>query len=407
VTAPLTSIVILTHNELEYTRRCVASIQANTPEPHELVFVDNASTDGTLEYLRALPGAVVIANEQNLGFGGGCNQGLAVARGERLLLLNNDTVATPGWLSAMLEALDRDTRLGIVGPRSNSVAGAQRVEAVTYDEDSLDGLTAYSGRWALGHVGEVTLTPRVIGFCLLMRREVLTQIGGFDVRFGIGNFEDDDLCIRAGVAGWGVGIAHDSFVHHFGSRTFTGARVNYTAQMESNWDRFASKWDAVGVRNGEGQLLGYDPAGILERARFEPARHYAPLVARPYAGETATFEHRGEAVLLAADDGDAAATALALRQACTALRAVSSVTLVVRVDPADTSTVPALERLADELGDAALPDIVLLEASELNDEAAVRASHKVIAFGRRAAALAGLAAWCGVPSTTPARLAAR
>ncbi len=103
---PTTSIVILTRNQLEYTKLCVEGIARTTPEPHELVFVDNASTDGTLEYLRSIEGAVVIDNDANLGFGGACNQGMAVASGDRILLLNNDVVPTAGWLAALHDALD-------------------------------------------------------------------------------------------------------------------------------------------------------------------------------------------------------------------------------------------------------------------------------------------------------------
>src|SRR5688572_20867582 len=119
VDRPLTSIVILTRNELEYTQRCVASIVARTEEPYALIFVDNGSTDGTVEYLRSLDGAVVVVNDANLGFGAGCNQGIARSRGERILLLNNDTVVTDGWLAAMHDALDADPAVGVAGPRSN------------------------------------------------------------------------------------------------------------------------------------------------------------------------------------------------------------------------------------------------------------------------------------------------
>ncbi|MCZ7626167.1 MAG: glycosyltransferase [Candidatus Methylomirabilis sp.] len=97
---------MLTHNGLEHTTKCLASIEACTPEPHELIIVDNASTDGTLDYLRGYMAAHdnvrAIANRTNRGFAAGNNQGLALAGGEYVLLLNNDTIVTAGWLTRML-----------------------------------------------------------------------------------------------------------------------------------------------------------------------------------------------------------------------------------------------------------------------------------------------------------------
>src|SRR5207244_5088794 len=95
--------------------------------------VDNGSTDGTADYFRSIPGARVIVNRGNLGFARGNNQGMAIARGEYVLLLNNDTVVTDGWLFRLLRAARADSDIGLVGPRSNAVAGTQVVENVPYD----------------------------------------------------------------------------------------------------------------------------------------------------------------------------------------------------------------------------------------------------------------------------------
>ncbi len=96
----LTSIVIVTHNEISYTRQCLDSIRLLTDEPYELIVVDNGSTDGTVEYLRAMADVRLIENETNRGFPAGANQGMAVAAGKQVLLLNNDVVVTTGWLGA-------------------------------------------------------------------------------------------------------------------------------------------------------------------------------------------------------------------------------------------------------------------------------------------------------------------
>jgi O-antigen biosynthesis protein len=237
----LTSIVILTHNQLAYTHECVESIRRLTDEPYELIFVDNASTDGTVDYLRSLPNAHVILNTENRGFPAGVNQGIAAARGEQILLLNNDTVVTTGWLHRLLRALHGDSTIGLVGPCSNQVSGPQQVE-VGYDAvGSLDG---FAWDWGKTHDGRTETTDRLVGFCLLIRRAVVDALGGFDEQFGVGCFEDDDYCLRALRAGFRAVIARDAFVHHYGGRTFVGSGVDFAALMNENDRRFREKWTA-------------------------------------------------------------------------------------------------------------------------------------------------------------------
>jgi GT2 family glycosyltransferase len=234
----LTSIVILTHNELEYTRLCVDSLRLCTTEPYELIFVDNGSTDGTPDYLRSLPGVRVLRNDTNLGFPRAANQGLRAATGKQVLLLNNDTIVTTGWLGRLLRALD-DPKVGLVGPCSNRVSGEQQVEA---DYDDLAALDGFAWGWGKAHDGQRQETDRLVGFCLLIRRELLEAIGELDERFGIGCYEDDDYCRRALRAGWRAVIARDAFIHHFGGRTFIGRGVDFNALMNHNRQLFEEKW---------------------------------------------------------------------------------------------------------------------------------------------------------------------
>jgi GT2 family glycosyltransferase/tetratricopeptide (TPR) repeat protein len=235
----LTSIIIVTFNQLEYTRQCVESIRRLTDEPYELIFVDNGSSDGTVDYLKSLPGARVIRNAENRGFPAAVNQGIAVAAGRQVLLLNNDTIATTGWLSRLLRALHCDPAIGLVGPCSNWVSGPQQVEVGYENLASLDG---FAWEWGKAHDRQVEDTHRLIGFCLLIRRAVIDAIGLLDERFGIGCFEDDDYCLRAIRAGWRVVIARDAFVHHYGGRTFLGSGVDYAGILRENERRFWEKW---------------------------------------------------------------------------------------------------------------------------------------------------------------------
>lgn len=394
-----TSIVILTHNELEYTRRCLASIASCTAEPYELVLVDNGSTDGTVDYLRSQAGAVVIENGENLGFAAGCNQGIAAARGERILLLNNDTVATPGWLAALHGALDADPSRGIAGPRSNHVSGDQLVTPVPYDVWTLEGLDGFAAEWRSAHAGQGRELRRLIGFCMLAKREVFERIGGFDLRFGIGNFEDDDLCLRANVAGFKTWMCDEAFVHHFGSRTFEGQHVPYQHRLEEAWAHFESKWHPRHITDDAGNILGYEAADLVSGTRFDERRHYEPLVAAVDTDSVVRIERRAKAVLVAADRHHPDETAAVLRGTLATFAPDDPVTVVVRIDPADRTTLPQLEALADALEDD-LPDIAVLEASDRNDMAAVSACDAVVVPEHRRAAWAmhGLARHCGVPA---------
>jgi len=240
----LVSIVILAHNQLRDTQQCLASIEKHTPLAHELILVDNGSTDGTGQFFRGYAAkhshVRVILNRANLGFSAGNNQGLACARGDSILLLNNDTVVTPGWLEPMLKTLELYPDCGLAGPVSNSVSGPQLVPSAHYS--SLDELPKFATQWRAAHAGQSAEAARLVGFCLLLRRAVVEKIGGLDERFGNGNFEDDDLCLRAGLAGFKLRIALDAFVHHTGGQTFKGARMDYRASMERNWELFKTKW---------------------------------------------------------------------------------------------------------------------------------------------------------------------
>lgn len=240
----LTSIIIVTFNQLPYTRECVESIRLRTDEPYELIFVDNGSTDGTPTYLQTLAEANVVLNAANRGFPAAVNQGLQLARGSQILLLNNDTVVSTGWLNRMLSVLERDPRVGLVGPCSNNVSGSQMVPVVYSDLACMDG---FAWDWSKAHAGRLEETDRLIGFCLLIRRSVLEEIGGLDERFGIGCFEDDDLCLRAIERGWKAVIARDSFVHHYGSRSFVASGVDFARLMEENRQKFLEKWTPPGL----------------------------------------------------------------------------------------------------------------------------------------------------------------
>lgn len=251
---PVVSVVVLTWNALDYTRKCAASLLEHTDPRHELIFVDNGSRRETIDFLEGLSAehsrVKVILNGRNLGFAAGNNVGIAASRGDYVCLLNSDTVVTEGWLDALLAPAEKDPRVGLVGPVTNSISGAQKLPSVPYDQDTLAGLAEFAARNRSEQVGRIAAALMTVGFCMLIRKTLIERIGGLDEGFGQGNYEDTDYCLRTALAGFNSVMAYDSFVHHFGSRSFVEGKVDYTAQIEEKFAVFRRKWNlAEGARS--------------------------------------------------------------------------------------------------------------------------------------------------------------
>jgi GT2 family glycosyltransferase/tetratricopeptide (TPR) repeat protein len=241
------SIVVASWNTRDVTLACVERARQHTPVPAEVIVVDNGSTDGSaeaVEVLAAVAGPVpvrLLRNASNEGYARAVNQGLAVATGRWIVLLNSDVLVTPGWLRRLLGAA-RDPRVGLVGPMTNCAGSADQALAAPPRYDSPASLDDFAERWAAAHPGERRRVERLVGFCLLVRRAVVERLGRLDERFGLGNFEDDDLCRRVRQAGYTLVVARDVFVHHFGSLSFRVNGVDHGALMRENAGRFAAKW---------------------------------------------------------------------------------------------------------------------------------------------------------------------
>jgi GT2 family glycosyltransferase len=274
-----TTVIVLTWNALDYTRLCAASLLQHTDPRHELMFVDNGSAPDTIDFLDRLAAAhpervTVVKNGRNLGFAGGNNVGIARARGEHVCLLNSDTVVTDRWLERLLDRF-ADPAVGLVGPVTNSITGSQRLPAVAYAQDSLDGLDAFAARLARSEQGRTDPALWLVGFCLLVRREALACLGGLDEGFGQGNFEDTDYGLRAFLAGWRAVVARDSFIHHFGSRSFADGKVDYAAAMDEKWEIFRRKWHLAPEARAQGSF----DLEALVAGGFTPLLHTAALPA--------------------------------------------------------------------------------------------------------------------------------
>lgn len=267
-----TSIIIPTRNQRGYLAQCIESIFTHTAPPFELIVVDNASEDGTVEYLAAMSDRIkTIRNEENLGFAGAVNQGLMRARGTTLLILNNDAVVTSGWLDNLLTCLRTYPQAGIVGPVTNYISGTQQVD-VSYD--SLQEMHRYAAAHNRSDPSRWTPTERLTGFCMLMRRELFEALGYFDEGFEIGNCEDDDYGFRARLLGYELVVARDTFIHHYGSVSMRSLE-SFERIYRQNLQYYEKKWD--GVRPGSawpaamtGRMSDLYPTEVAVKGAGEP-----------------------------------------------------------------------------------------------------------------------------------------
>jgi len=398
------SIVIPVRENAELTRVCAESVFARTDASVELLLVDNGSGPevGELAIELARRHAVRwIRNESNEGFGFACNQGMAAATADRVLLLNNDVVVTDGWYDRLSAALESSPDVGMAGPRSNRVSGPQLIAGCSYRDDA--GLGELARRVATDAAGQVVDVARLVGLCTLIRREVLDDVGGFDPCFWLGNFEDDDLSLRALRKGWRLVIAADAFIHHEGSATFRRERFDWGALMEENWDWFRAKYDYAGS-----MAEPYPARELADQVSFDGARDFVPLtherVFHPDADPMPLSVTRPRCALLFADARHTAWLRVA-SEWLTAHVGDPDVALLLRAEPHFPETIDRLqrhaERLASSFGAADVPD-VLFDSTPLapRDRGGLytAATELLLAGGPRDALYRREAAACALPA---------
>ena len=246
-----TSIIILSYNTLQYTKLCIESIRRHTAAgTYELIVIDNCSVDGSREWLKKQKDIVLIKNFENVGFPKGCNQGMEIATGQDLLLLNSDTIVTPRWLDNMRTALYSDKSVGAVGCVANYVSHFQQVETNGYQ--TLDELIQFANQYNKSNPAAWEQRLTLVGFAFLLKREVYEAIGPMDEAFSPGNYEDDDYSLRIWQAGWKLLLCKDTFIHHFGSSSFLRNRSEaekkareqkFAALLKRNKEYFLRKWN--------------------------------------------------------------------------------------------------------------------------------------------------------------------
>lgn len=258
-------IILPVWNNLIFTELCVSSIRNNTDTPYRLIIIDNGSTDGTAEYLknlqREMDNLMVITNKENLGWCKAINQGIEAGISKYVLFLNNDTIVTTNWLKKMIDKFSDN--IAAIGPTSNAVSRRQHIQ---YNKPGVI----------------VENTKLLIGFCLLIRRDILNilyKMDGYyiDERFGVGSSEELDLAIRVQNAGYSMLIARDVYIHHFCSKTLENITDNLQDFHAEKYKILEDKWGANIIKSHLGSspkiLIGMPCIGDIPPKTFLSIMH--------------------------------------------------------------------------------------------------------------------------------------
>jgi len=240
----LTSVVIPCHDGADDTRACLEALACSIDTGEvEVVIVDNGSRDpGALAAAAAVHrGARVLRLAANLGFAGGVNAGIEAARGEVIVVLNNDTLPGAHLLARLRRALAASPRPAMAAPVSNYVKGSALLP-VGQSGSTKAGRAEIEAALAQSCGGVLQDVDSLAGLCLMFEKCLWREVGPFDVGFGLGNFEDDDFSLRVRLRGGRLVVARDAFLHHWGSKTFTALGIDYGAQLARNHAAMQAKW---------------------------------------------------------------------------------------------------------------------------------------------------------------------
>lgn len=234
------SIIVPVLNQHEMTSDCLAAVRETT-EDYEVIIVDNGSTPPIAKPYMGFVDVTMIRNETNLGFPAAVNQAARAAKGDIIVLLNNDVVVVPHWADRLSAHLKR---FSIVGPLTNYSAGRQQIQVPAYTDKA--SLFEVAEEYAEGRKGLSIEANWIIGFCFAFRRPLFDEIGEFDESMWPSSGEEIDFCYRAKAAGHSVGIAQDVYVYHEGSVTFKemdrGGKVDFQALCNDTSDLLEKKW---------------------------------------------------------------------------------------------------------------------------------------------------------------------
>jgi len=231
-------VIVCVHNALRATQECLASVAATlTPSRHRLVVVDDGSASETAEWLRSFaagrPDVVLVRHATAGGYTKAANAGLRQLQADVAIMLNSDTIVADNWIEKLVDAMFSNPGVGIVGPLSNAASHQSVPEhRSANDQTAINDLppgysVADMNRWCEANAGEapVIRVPLVHGFCFAIRSDVVQALQSFDeASFPSGYGEENDYCLRATNAGYGLAVDTRTFVYHEKSQSYQNAR---------------------------------------------------------------------------------------------------------------------------------------------------------------------------------------
>lgn len=240
----LPTVIVPVHNALDALDACLHALDRTLPAGTVVHVADDASTDPRIAPMlagwaaRTALAARIVRREVNLGFPANCNAAFAETGDDDVVLLNSDTVVTPGWLQRLADCAASDPRIATATPWSNNaeICSYPRFCEPNPPPEQPDVVAEA----AAGLPAEYPELPTAVGFCMLVRRSALRMLGGFDAAtFGAGYGEENDFCLRAAAMGWRNVLCPTAFVVHHGGASFTPLGI---APNGDNLARLLARW---------------------------------------------------------------------------------------------------------------------------------------------------------------------
>ena len=239
---PQCSIIVVSYNNYDNcTGPCLQSLLLD-PTEMEIIVVDNNSDTYTKSRLTDLARnesrLQLRLNTKNRGYAGGNNDGVAMAKSDIVILLNNDTVVPIGAIQKFTALFSKHPNWDMIGPVTNSCGNEQQIITEGIDTHSI----LLQGKNWCDHSHDYSFSTDLLGFfCVAIRKKAYEDLSGLDENFGLGFYEDTDFCHRASQAKKNMMITEDIFIYHQGSATFAKHPAKTKHLMESNRQLFKKK----------------------------------------------------------------------------------------------------------------------------------------------------------------------